>query len=522
AVEMHSDMPTMEAMDASYMADREYSGYSEDGEAEMPTPSLDAASMNYGQEAEPAMASGGVAYPEYAQASEESPEESYVEEVEAPVMETMPEEPVHEVPTPTPAPVYTAPSTPNLPTTPIAESSHSTRSWMSNATTDLSEGALADMAGEHTNLVGPVAVTEMDLAMDGEEISPFNYDQLDLEADNEQHTSRLEADQMARTYGTGKLAMPDEEDMLLRSRPLTDMWSEADGDASLFVTEAQSEQQEPGEAIPVAAQPEYKSEPATYAAQESGSSLYAEYAAEQGQPYEDAAADKAYQEPVAVVFTESVVEYRAATPDVETEQPAQEFKVRVASQRPWMAYTEAQNSMEATPPPTEAPAPQFLPLNSSTGEYEATEPLHDDQVEDDAPAPRAVAPQQTARRASDFNRPVKLPAHVDILVTGPLPALEGFEDVNEWAGVNTQDMGALLAMASAYAQAEDFDAALRVYRKIIRKPGTSETMLRMIGDDLTDIEGLASHVPRYWQVMGDLLLRLGRHREAVEAYNKLK
>ena len=44
-----------------------------------------------------------------------------------------------------------------------------------------------------------------------------------------------------------------------------------------------------------------------------------------------------------------------------------------------------------------------------------------------------------------------------------------------------------MALASAYAKVEDYDSALRVYRRIIKKPTTSETMLKMIWDDLSEL-----------------------------------
>jgi tetratricopeptide (TPR) repeat protein len=112
--------------------------------------------------------------------------------------------------------------------------------------------------------------------------------------------------------------------------------------------------------------------------------------------------------------------------------------------------------------------------------------------------------------------PPRLPSRGDVMTSGPLPTLEGFDDQG------SQSIGTQLAMATAYVQAEDYDAALRVYRRIIRKPGTSQTVLRMIGDDLGDLEDMAQDLPRYYQVVGDLLLRLGRHKEAIEAYDKIR
>ena len=147
------------------------------------------------------------------------------------------------------------------------------------------------------------------------------------------------------------------------------------------------------------------------------------------------------------------------------------------------------------------------------------------------PAPQAhtqaqakTQPEPVASSLSGplFEQSVRLPAESDLMTSGPLPSVAGLEDLVGLVANNPQDIGAHMALASAYAQAEDFDSALRVYRRIIKKPTTSETMLKMIWDDLSDLGPQAQHLPRYHQLSGDLLLRLGRHREAVEAYNKLQ
>jgi pentatricopeptide repeat protein len=115
----------------------------------------------------------------------------------------------------------------------------------------------------------------------------------------------------------------------------------------------------------------------------------------------------------------------------------------------------------------------------------------------------------------------RMPAQGDIMTSGPRPTLDGFEDLTAWIERYPQDMGAHMALASAYTQAGDIDTALRVYRRMLRKPNVSDNVLRMVQEELNDLEEQAAQYPRYHQVRGDLLVRQGHRREAIEEYNKL-
>lgn len=473
--------PVMSAVETVDYSETDYAG---EVEAEMPTLALDTTVEPAYEEAVP---QAGVV-------------ESYVEEAEEPVV------------------AESQPALHSMPATPAVES-HRTSSWMANATTDLSESALNDLAGESGSMLSQP--TEVDLTMDGEDVSPFDYDQLELEAEDDQHTGHLEADQLSRTYGTGKLAMPDEQDVLMRSRPLNDVWSEADGDASLFVTGPRTEN-EPGEAteeaepaVEVAAQPAMtrENEPLDYMDEESAPTGYLAEESEPELEVSSAAADT-YEPAVYETPSVEIEEYVQSAP------PSQDVKVRVASGS-WSAYNQTQNKAEPVGTAQSAMSAPVVELVAPVAPVVSQQPAMQAEVVQ-RPEPVPVAQPQQMSRNPRFDDTPKMPARNDILITGPLPSLEGFEDVSEWAGTNPQDVGTQLALAAGYAQAEDFDAALRVYRKIIRRPSTSDTILQMIGDDLGDIEDVAGHLPRYYQVVGDILMRLGRHREAVEAYNKIK
>jgi tetratricopeptide (TPR) repeat protein len=192
------------------------------------------------------------------------------------------------------------------------------------------------------------------------------------------------------------------------------------------------------------------------------------------------------------------------TPEAADEESQPAIKARVA-RGPWTAYTETTD--------LNMPAPQA----HTQAQAEAQQSASEAQTETSQPTPAA-----SEASGPLFEQSVRLPSEVDIMTSGPLPSIPGFEDLVGWVADNPQDIGAHMALASAYAQSQDIDSALRIYRRIIKKPTTSETMLRMIWDDLSDLSLHAQHLPRYHQLSGDILLRLGRHREAIEAYNRLQ
>ena len=114
-----------------------------------------------------------------------------------------------------------------------------------------------------------------------------------------------------------------------------------------------------------------------------------------------------------------------------------------------------------------------------------------------------------------------MPRPGDPTVSGPLPVLTGYEDLVELMEKNPQDVGSYMAMATAYVNSGEFESALRVYRRLIKRPGVSATMLNMVDEELEELKGSAGEMPRYHQVRGDLFLKLGRHREAIDEYNKV-
>jgi pentatricopeptide repeat protein len=132
------------------------------------------------------------------------------------------------------------------------------------------------------------------------------------------------------------------------------------------------------------------------------------------------------------------------------------------------------------------------------------------------PTPQPTPPADTDVMSSDA-----VPS--DLLLSGPLPVLEGFEELHELVTYNPEDMGAHMALAAAYTQAGELDAALRVYRRMLKKRNKVPAyMLQIIAEELADFEDEFGDKPRFHQVRGDLYMKQGRFREAVEEYNKIK
>ncbi len=109
----------------------------------------------------------------------------------------------------------------------------------------------------------------------------------------------------------------------------------------------------------------------------------------------------------------------------------------------------------------------------------------------------------------------------DKLGSGPLPALESYGELQELAQDNPDDISTHMALATAYTQSGEIDAALRVYRRILKKQSVTPAILQMIADELGDLEPEMSGHPRYHQVLGDLLMKQGLYQDAIKEYNKI-
>ncbi len=215
----------------------------------------------------------------------------------------------------------------------------------------------------------------------------------------------------------------------------------------------------------------------------------------------------------------------------EQEFPVFKARVAVGAWGDYVAPSEQPAEPVSAPEPKSAPVPQELSRDGvSLRKAAPTKTLVDpDSIAMHGPWQALAASATAGTGSQDTSSHVgfdeefvpSMPIPGDITASGPLPSLEGFDDLNSWIDRYPQDMGAHLALASAYTQAGDIDTALRIYRRMLRKSYVSENVLRMVQDELADLEDLAHQYPRYHQVRGDLLVRQGQRTEAIDEYNKL-
>jgi hypothetical protein len=363
--------------------------------------------------------------------------------------------------------------------------------WMASATSGLDAGNLASStegsAHSTAGLVDSDLSENQGLAVDELDVAPFDFTQIDVE--EEPPTGYLDAQEMKSKYGTGKLETVDDNPITRDAGPTTNNWS-SETDTSYFASATPTEV----EIASAMGNSASFTSPLTSDLPVDRKATSTDYLGE------EALADTAQPHDTAAATPETSSQAPSAS-DVAHEEPGEQpvIKARVA-RGPWTSYSE--------PTDLTMPAPQA----HTQAQAKAQQPIP-------TPTP-ASAPSSPSGPL--FEQSVRLPVESDMMTSGPLPAIAGFDDLTGLVADNPQDIGAHMALASAYAQAEDIDSALRVYRRIIKKPTTSETMLKMIWDDLSDLGPQAQHLPRYHQLSGDLLLRLGRHREAIEAYNRLQ
>jgi len=122
---------------------------------------------------------------------------------------------------------------------------------------------------------------------------------------------------------------------------------------------------------------------------------------------------------------------------------------------------------------------------------------------------QATAPQRTEVFATGM------------LASGPLPSLDGFDELQDLVALNPSDIGAHIALAAAYAQVGDVDTELRVYRRILRRPNVAPAILRLIAEELADYERQLQGQAHYHQIRGDLYMKQHRYQEAIAEYNKI-
>jgi hypothetical protein len=136
-------------------------------------------------------------------------------------------------------------------------------------------------------------------------------------------------------------------------------------------------------------------------------------------------------------------------------------------------------------------------------------------AKDDNTEQQPAGGREAQSKRGGFSFPSKL------LSSGPLPELDSFDELQDMTNRNPDDLSAHMALAAAYTQAGELDPALRVYRRLLKKRNLSTTMMQMIADELAEFERDARGQPRFHQVLGDLYMKQGLYREAIEEYNKI-
>lgn len=370
------------------------------------------------------------------------------------------------------------------------DSSLVTGGWMASATPGLTMDSVDssddDLAQNTTGLADEGFSAEQGLAVEELDVAPFDLTQIEVE--EEPPTGYLDAQGMQKNYGTANLERTADSASSLGANPADSNWI-SEHDTSLFTSVPPTEGEHSSESARVTTTTSFTA-PLSPDSTLEGKGSVTDYLGE------DAVSEA---QPQAIEVPE--------TPDAPEEaQPM--IKARVA-RGPWTSYNETTDFT--------MPAPQA----HTQAQAKAQQPAPQDHTQAHAEVQQPV-PAASESSSLLFEQSVRLPGDIDIMTSGPLPSVAGFEDLVGWVADNPQDIGAHMALASAYAQSEDLDSALRVYRRIIKKPTTSDTTLKVIWDELSDLSPQAQHLPRFHQLSGDLLLRLGRHREAVEAYNKLQ
>jgi len=177
--------------------------------------------------------------------------------------------------------------------------------------------------------------------------------------------------------------------------------------------------------------------------------------------------------------------------------------------------------MEGVAPEWTEPAQEISPVPVEEGQPEQAWASEPQQATVVTTHPNTYQPAQSyaGTQEDEHNSPVKFPTSV--LASGPLPSLDGFEELLALVAANPTDVGAHMALASAYAQVGDIDTQLRVYRRVLKKPGVSNKILRLIAEELSDYEADLSGHPHFHQVRGDLYMKQNRFQEAIEEYNKI-
>ncbi len=388
--------------------------------------------------------------------------------------------------------------------------------WTSTVTSALTMDSLDDVEIDafetgmltRPSVGGTDALTDMDL-----DIEPFDYTQLNLEDELETVTGQLNSGQIAPAPEDVPAAL-DEQPIMQTTPPAVpqaeeeqpaeeeDTWRGTELDTSLFMPTQPAPTDQgaatywlTGEGLTDEAEPELVAPEATHLPP------YSSEADEQERIFKARVDWANNTDPDLSGPTTSLVQGAEDESELEAEEYIEQpqlQQLQPQAKEEWQVTPQVEQPQEQ-----EVGAPVLEPA-SLMPNY-AYQPL---QAPELAPQPvPAQMPQVGAGR--------------DIYTSGPLPELEGFEELHALVNQNPNDIGAHVALAAAYTQFGDMDTAIRVYRRILRKRNVSLAVLRLITEELNEFAGDLEGNPLFHQVRGDLYTRQGRNHEAIQEYNKI-
>jgi cytochrome c-type biogenesis protein CcmH/NrfG len=107
------------------------------------------------------------------------------------------------------------------------------------------------------------------------------------------------------------------------------------------------------------------------------------------------------------------------------------------------------------------------------------------------------------------------------MTSGPLPAPQGFQHLEDIVATRPNDAGALMALAVAYRQGGHLEHAMYQFKRLLKIQQVPAPMLQMVEDQLSDMEADVAGVPRFHQLRGELFMKQGRFQDAIEEYNRV-
>jgi hypothetical protein len=406
-------------------------------------------------------------------------------------------------------PVNTAPVQEKAPAAQPADAGR-TPSWTSTVTSHLSLDTELDLTGNMVEGEGGETDGTEKLAVADLDVDPFDFTQLNLE-DDEAATGFLDTTKMNMPGTTVLEPAPEPQDTVEEER--------IEPFAELYDAE-QAEGGEESDGLP-GDMMERESELDT------SFFLTARQTGRKGGSKATGRLDEATLQPA---------QDPDATPDAVVTEPSPEpvaaqadnsFKAKVLQTGKTERDMLTLHNLEAEEPETvEAQAP---------GEQMAQVETNDDTEKSIAmgQAEEAGSPEEEENMGTQSNgraegqggssnvAAASMPSRNDMMMSGPLPALDGFDALQTAVTANPADIGAHMALAAAYTQMGDLDTALRVYHRILKKRTVSSAILQLIIEELSDFETEATGRSHYHQVRGDLYMRQGRFQEAVQEYNKI-